>query len=277
MNNCLICPVIIKTDIKNVTEILPNIYLSKMTQEDKESYFNILEDQYGINNLYVTTNDPVQPDIFDYGFRVACNHKLIIPKNCLDNTINTLKLYKSSNFGIRYIRGAEYKDYDTIPNCIYIPKLELFIHDLIELNKLYPIIVSNINDELFNKLIKMYNRVLSFSELTPDEKFRDLVVMLEILYLQGESHNIKRILSNRIALYFKFLLKENYDEVYNFINYSYKIRSKIAHENESGLDFRYKDNEKLLDLLDIVRKSIVLYLNNMILFSKEKLKQVAIK
>ena len=63
-----ICPIIIDYKGKDSIEILPNVVLSEMTIEDKTTYFNIIEDEYGINNLYVTSNDPVQPNINDYGF-----------------------------------------------------------------------------------------------------------------------------------------------------------------------------------------------------------------
>ena len=73
-----ICPIIIDYHEKDSIEILPNVDLSEMTIEDKMAYFNIIEDKYGINNLYVTSNDPVQPNIKDYLFRLACNHKLVM-------------------------------------------------------------------------------------------------------------------------------------------------------------------------------------------------------
>ncbi len=70
-----ICPIIIDYREKDSIEILPNVNLSKMSEEDKMTYFNIMEDEYGMNNIYVTTNDPIQPNINDYGFRLACSQK----------------------------------------------------------------------------------------------------------------------------------------------------------------------------------------------------------
>ena len=64
-----ICPIIIDYREKDSIEILPNVNLSKMSEEEKMTYFNIMEDEYGMNNIYVTTNDPIQPNINDYGFR----------------------------------------------------------------------------------------------------------------------------------------------------------------------------------------------------------------
>lgn len=80
MNKKYICPIIIDYQEKGSIEILPNVDLSEMTIEDKMAYFNIIEDKYGINNLYVTSNDPVQPNINDYGFRLAYNHNLAMPE-----------------------------------------------------------------------------------------------------------------------------------------------------------------------------------------------------
>ena len=75
-----ICPIIIDYNEKDSIEILPNFNLSKMSEEDKMTYFNIMEDEYGINNIYVTTNDPMQPNINDYGFRLACSQKQYLNK-----------------------------------------------------------------------------------------------------------------------------------------------------------------------------------------------------
>ena len=80
MKNEIICPIIISTNIKNKTEILPNVLLSELTPEEKENYFNVLEDEYSMNNLCITTNDPIEPDVFELGYRVALNHKIVLPK-----------------------------------------------------------------------------------------------------------------------------------------------------------------------------------------------------
>ena len=272
-----ICPVIIDYKEKDDIEILPNVYISKMTREDKIAYFNNLEDKYGIGNIYVTTNDPVQPNIYDYGFRLGCNNKLVMPAVIFKQVLITLMLYKTSNFGIKYIRGDEYKDFDITPNCLYIPNLTIFYEDIPNISKVYSQVTLYINNKLFIKIMDSYNRILSFSELTPDEKFRDLVVILEKLYLQGENHNIKKKLSSRIAEYFHIFYAKNYDKIYMFIRDAYSIRSDIVHDGESNLDFENINNNQFLKLLDITRLSILLYLEHNYAFDSEKLKQISIK
>lgn len=272
-----ICPIIINYNEKYSIEILPNVNLSKMSEEDKMTYFNIMEDEYGMNNIYVTTNDPMQPNINDYGFRLACNHKLIIPKAIFKQVLITLMLYKTSNFGIKYIRGDEYKDFDRIPNCLYIPNLTIFKADIPNIRKIYSQVALYLKDKFFIKIMDSYKRILSFSELTPDEKFRDLVVILEKLYLQGEDHNIKKKLSSRIAEYFHIFYAKNYDDVYIFVREAYSIRSNIAHYGESNLDFENSDNNQFLKLLNITRLSILLYLEHIYAFDSNTLKQIPIK
>lgn len=272
-----ICPIIIDYHEKDSIEILPNVDLSEMTIEDKMAYFNIIEDKYEINNLYVTSNDPVQPNIKDYLFRLACNHKLVMPAAIYREVLVTLMLYKISNFGIKYIRGDDYKDFDIIPNCLYIPNLIIFKEDIYNIRKLYSQVVLYINDKFFVKIIESYKRILSFSELTPDEKYRDLVVILEKLYLQGENYSIKKKLSSRIAEYFHIFYAKNYNDVYTFIQEAYSIRSEIAHNGESNLEFEKNNNNKFLKLLDITRLSILLYLEHNYAFESDKLKQVNIK
>lgn len=272
-----VCPVIIDYMEKDTLEILSNVYLSEMSTKDKESYFNIIEDNYGINNIFVTTNDPVQPNINDYGFRVACNHKLVMPESIFEQVLLTLMLYKTSNFGIKYVRGDKYKDFDVIPNCLYIPKLTIFKTDVPTIKKIYSQVVLYMNDKFFIKIMDSYKRIISFSELTADEKFRDLVLILEKLYLQGEDHNIKKKISSRIAEYFSAFYTKNYDIVYAFIKEVYSIRSNIAHYGESNLDFENANNNKFLELLNITRLSILLYLENNFAFDSKMLKQVKIK
>lgn len=272
-----ICPIIIEYKEKDNIELLPNVDLSKMTKEDKITYFNVVENKYGINDLYVTSNDPVQPNINDYLFRLSCNHKLVMSAAIYEQVLTTLMLYKISNFGIKYIRGDDYKDFDMIPNCPYIPNLIISKEDISDIRKLYSQVVFCINDKFFIKIIESYKRVLSFSELTPDEKYRDLVVILEKLYLQGENNNIKKKLSSRIAEYFRIFYAKNYDDVYTFIREAYSIRSEIVHNGESNLDFEKTDNNQFLKLLDITRLSILLYLEHTYVFDPNKLKQVNIK
>ena len=277
MKNEIICPIIISTNIKNKTEILPNVLLSELTPEEKENYFNVLEDEYSMNNLCITTNDPIEPDVFELGYRVALNHKIVLPNQILSNVINALRLYKLSNFGIRYIRGSIHKNYREIPNCLYIPELKIFSDELKFLNDVYQSVCLNSDDKLFQKLMLIYDKVLSFSELSPDEKFRDLVSMLEILYLQGEDRQIKQKLSTRVAYYFNIFWQDDYYKFYTFIKNAYKIRSEIAHNYKSSFDFEQKDNTLFIELLDTVRRSIILYLKNPISYSTDKLKNIPIK
>ena len=58
---------------------------------------------------------------------------------------------------------------------------------------------------------------------------------------------------------------------------AYSIRSEIAHNGESNLDFEKNNNNKFLKLLDITRLSILLYLEHNYAFESDKLKQVNIK
>ena len=94
--------------------------------------------------------------------------------------------------------------------------------------------------------------------------------------MRGEDKSIKQKLSSRIAYYLNILLKEDYNKIYDFIKNAYKIRSEIAHNYESSYDFEQKDNALLIELLDITRKSIILYLQNNLLFTQEKLKNLNI-
>ena len=271
-----ICPIVIDCIEKETLEIFPKVYLSEMSAENKAVYFNIIEDIYGIDNVFVTTNDPVQPNINDYCFRLGCNHKIIMPATIFEQVIVTLMLFKTSNFGIKYIRGDQYKDFDTIPNCLYIPKLMFSKKDIPNIRKLYSNIALYIGDKFFTKIMQSYKRILSFSELTPDEKYRDLVVILENLYVQNETHNIKKKLSSRVAEYFYIFYSQNYNEIYNFIKNAYSIRSSIAHNGESDFDFENLDNENFLKLLNITRLSILLYIEHSYAFTPEKLKLIKV-
>lgn len=90
-----ICPVTIDCQEKDSIEILSNVDWSEMTIEAKMAYFNITEDKYGINNLYVTSNEPVQPNIKDYLFRLACNHNLAILAAIYKESLILMQYYQS--------------------------------------------------------------------------------------------------------------------------------------------------------------------------------------
>jgi len=116
-NKFVISPVILDTNISDQTEILPNIYIDELTYQEKEKYFNIIPDNYGMGNVFVTTNDPIEPDVFDYGFRLALDYKLIYKEEDFDFLQNSLRLIKTSNFGIKYQRGAKHKNFTITPCC----------------------------------------------------------------------------------------------------------------------------------------------------------------
>ena len=99
---------------------------------------------------------------------------------------------------------------------------------------------------------------------------------MENLYIQGETHNIKKKLSSRVAEYFYVFYHNDYNEIYSFIKRAYSIRSSIAHSGESHFDFKNKDNKEFLRLLNITRLSILLYVENLYAFNPEKLKLINI-
>ena len=98
------------------------------------------------------------------------------------------------------------------------------------------------------------------------------IIYLLLLYCILLAKSIKIIRQIGFAV-----IKGIFYKLFAFIRNAYKIRSEIAHNYESSLDFEQKDNTLFIELLDTVRKSIILYLKNPILYSTDKLKNIPIK
>lgn len=143
--------------------------------------------------------------------------------------------------------------------------------DINNLNEIYNLLKLQQDDLLLKRILDKLNLILSISELTPDAKFKELITILGMMYLQDEEYQLTKKFSNRISRIFEIYYKENYEK-YNdkLLNY-YKIRSKIEHEGTSYRDFEKNDNKLLLDLLDITRKSILLYLKQPIIFTESNI------
>lgn len=274
----IISPVILETDIDGKTEILPNIYIDKLSNKEKEKYFNILPDDFGIGNLYVTTNDPVAPNVFDYTFRLGLEYKLIYNEEDFDYMQNSLRLLKTSNFGIKYQRGVKYKDFSIVPNCSYLPELALLYSDIQNLNELYRLLKEQQDNILLQRIFEKLNLILSESEMTSDGKFKELITILNMIFIpQDDKYQATKKFSSRISTIFEIYYKQNYEKNYEKLNYYYDIRSKIEHAGSSGLNFQEEDKLKLVDLLDITRKSILLYLKQPIIFTKNNLCKIPLK
>lgn len=276
--NFIISPVILDTDIEQKTEILPNIYIDKLSGDEKEIYFNILPDDFGLGNLYVTTNDPVEPNVFDYTFRLGLNYKLIYRENDFDYMQNSLRLIKTSNFGIKYQRGVKYKDFSIVPNCLYLPKLILLRSDIKTLNEIYRLLKEQYENILLKRIFEKLNSILSESEMTPDAKFKELITILNMIFIPpNDKYQATKKFSSRISKIFEIYYKQNYEKNYEKLNDYYDIRSKIEHAGNSGLNFQEEDKLKLVDLLDVTRKSILLYLQQPIIFTENNLCKIPLK
>ena len=97
-----------------------------------------------------------------------------------------------------------------------------------------------------------------------ENKFLDLIIILEILYTTNKDrNNIGKIIDLRL----KQIFKKNELSIDENITEFYKIRNNIIHEGNSI----NLDGEKIKSLAEVIRKSLLLYLYNSEQFKQENL------
>ena len=108
----------------------------------------------------------------------------------------------------------------------------------------------------FDLAIEYFNK--SYIEpYTPRDSFLDLMITLENLFLKGTHQELSYKLSMRMAYVLGEGQKDRID-IFNFIKDAYNLRSKIVHGEKSDK----LNNQKLLELRKLTRKSIIYFLEN---------------
>lgn len=132
-------------------------------------------------------------------------------------------------------------------------------------------------DRQFSLLRDVFLYSLSGTKIRDETRFLDLMTILEVLFLKdGAEGELKYRLSIRLDKIFQKFYGENPSTIFNvFMNNStglYKIRSEIVHRGSTKI----LTKDFLANLVEIVRKSLLLYIDNPINFKVEKLNNIVL-
>jgi hypothetical protein len=150
----------------------------------------------------------------------------------------------------------------------------LFItkNDLRNIKKIFELVQTKKDDNKFNLCIKLYCRALQGGRLDFDLRFISLITCLESLYLPDREQELTFLLSLRIA---KVLSRYGYgtcENIFNRMKDIYGVRSSLLHSGKTNK----LDKNIFNDSVEIVRKSLNLYLNDPTLFSKNSLDKIVL-
>ena len=124
--------------------------------------------------------------------------------------------------------------------------------------------IIKLNNAKFDLMIYKYLFATSGLLVPLENKFLDLIIILEILYTTNKDrNNIGKIIDLRL----KQIFKKNELSIDENITEFYKIRNNIIHEGNSI----NLDGEKIKSLAEVIRKSLLLYLYNSEQFKQENL------
>ena len=263
-----IAPINIKSDIKKNVLITDNIYLQKFTEND----LKLIKESN--NSSFFSLFNFKELDLIS-----SCKYKIVVKNSSqqefnailtiLNKTIRLIKLGSSGVFVEKYLINSSIMEFTTkrviIPSWALLPITEINSSDISLFQDLFNQISLNENEK-FNLMINKYIFATSGLSIPNENRFIDLISILEILYLPDDNTELKFRLSLRLAKVFKKEFNEDIESIYEKIRKFYNIRSDIVHKGKS----KQLNKENLLDLSEITRKSILLYLNNPDYFKNDK-------
>lgn len=133
-------------------------------------------------------------------------------------------------------------------------------------------------DSRLSLILDLFLDAVSGENIKNEVRFLNLMSILEILFLEeGSQGELTFKLSLRIAKLLKSQKPDlNATDIFNDFsdrkNGLYNIRSKVVHNGKSSK----LTPERLNDLINYVRESILIYVKDQSVFSKEKLKSVVL-
>lgn len=137
--------------------------------------------------------------------------------------------------------------------------------DLVKIKKIFELVNTKKDDNKFKLCAELYSRALQGNRLDLDLRFILLVTCLESLYLPEGGQELNFRLSLRIA---KLLTKHNYgtcEDIYKKMRDIYATRSSLLHAGKTGK----LNGDIFYETVEIVRRSLNLYLKSSTLFTKD--------
>jgi hypothetical protein len=276
------CPLNINSDINEDIEIIDGVFLRKFTQIDKD-LFNICVNKTFIINPISQSIECMSSGLFQRNSKMEkiieqskYNISFIDRYNydkakALDKAFRIIKLGSSALY-----YNFEVTPYSKTPNSSFgendfiepyfgeIGISEINLSDIARLKEITLKLLNNNNNKL-DLILNKYAFSLSGIKIPNENRFLELMSILEMLYVPSKGSEITLRLSLRVSKMFEKLgikldeskLNESISEKYEKIKSLYGIRSQIVH---SGIS-KNLTLEELKYLAEITRKSILFYLD----------------
>lgn len=269
--------VCIKSDITEEIEVYNGIFLRSAQKEDYE-YLNNIVAKKDLLHVYKREIE-------------NCHHKIVFktsnPQQAdkfLESITIALRLITYSGSGILFTIYFENDMTSTLmQNELFsryhygFPYSEINDFNISEFKKILKFFIEN-DSEKINLISKLYKYISSGIPSPEENKFLNLMTILEMLYCgKNEDQAIKQLISNRVAILFQKndgrYINSNYytdskDEIIAGTRLLYKIRSEIVHNGKSKM----LTPQLHVILTQLTRLSILEYLFNPHVFTSENLK-----
>lgn len=278
-------PLYIKSDIDRIS-FHDSSVLRPICDEEKLDFFGISNDQRNEDGLIEGYNmTPEKAKLsFDFISLTWSNRYLTISANLVFETPNKRKDAESFNKALKLLKpgwsgvSIGFNDQSPAlefmyPNPFYrkhvLYSLVANSSEVVRLKALYTAIKC-ISDPKFDLVIEKFIWAISGENIRLENRFIDLMTILEILVLPERKREIKRRLSGRIG---NMLTKHCNKEASIIEDFTeddvglYSIRSAIVHNGES----EHLNDKRFFQLENYTRSMLNLYLDNPQEFIEEKL------
>ena len=213
---------------------------------------------------------------------LASNYVLVLncvdsPNSLLEQVNWSLKLFSPTSTGgfLGFQEGeTDVSFHDDTPLCGPYNYLETDGEKLPELEAIFSLVSRHYEDAKFSLIADLYNRALSGENIEYDARFCYLTTALEYLYLPEQfTKKLTKKLCTRVSCVLDSkgfgIASELFDQAHNL----YGIRNEIVHEGcttkLTGLRFG--------ELVDIVRASLLYFLEDKSLFDEDNLKNLRLQ
>jgi len=283
-------PIYIKSDIKEDVIIDDDIVLQPMTDTDKLKAFGSVWEEQADGSWSRVKNENEDSialreiALGGAGFAfVLSRYFNLLYSNYWINTSEVEKI-KRLNFAIKLLKsgcsgfsvGLKIGDTFSEPVILlleaYWCKLKTTVLNYSDIDNL-KLIYSKIdlNNKTAIDIIERYNLATSNIAIPLENRFVDLTIILEMLYGPKDNRNeLQFRVSLLIAKLFKNKFNGSTKDYFDEMIKIYGTRSDIVHTGGS----KKLTKERLINLIDIARESILLYLKDESTFSKENLESL---
>lgn len=287
-------PILFKKCTVNKFTFSDNVTFQKMTLEKRISLLGIKSAELdlkngGIRKITYPKNKKgvMSAEMFFNGSflggystdLLASNYLIVFTEESYEDflAINTaIKLWKPTSSGICYSIQPDKNTFGFSPPSHFgglFGYAEMRTKDFRQVKRLFDKYKKISNDEHLKLMVNAFFHALSGEKMDVKIRFTQLTTILEMLYVPKGQQELNYRLAVRAA---KVMSKnKNNDAVFFFkeIKKIYDIRSQIVHQG----DYKKEDLQKYLGLLaEVVRNSLLVYLENPTVFEDDMLNAIVL-